>query len=126
MDLKILIVDDDVWMTKLLNKFINGVGCPNTFIANGGFDAISSAIQVSPDLIFLDLMMPELDGMTTLKLLKIIPETQLAKVIICSANNDMNHLTKAIKAGAIDFISKPFTPETIKEKIDLVISKMGV
>jgi len=67
--------------------------------------------------------MPELDGMTTLKILKTIPDTQDASVIICSANNDIDNLSKAIKTGAVDFISKPFNAETIKEKINLIINK---
>lgn len=122
-ELKVLLIDDDVWMTKVLNKIIHNIGYKNVFISNSGFDGIAMALKYKPDIIFLDLMMPELDGMTTLKILKTIPDTQDASVIICSANNDIDNLSKAIKTGAVDFISKPFNAETIKEKINLIINK---
>ncbi|MCL2040026.1 MAG: response regulator [Bacteroidetes bacterium] len=126
MGLKILLVDDDVWMTKLLNKVIQNIGYQNIFVSNNGFDGIKTALKQKPDIIFLDLMMPELDGITTLKLLKHIPDTQGANVIICTANNDIENLTKAISSGAVDFISKPFNTQIVKEKINIVMSKKGV
>ena len=124
MDIKILVVDDDKWITKVLAKIIMNLNFTSVFVVHNGFDAVAMALKEKPDLIFLDLMMPELDGLTTLKLLKTIPNTQDAKVIVCTANNDMDNLAKVLKLGAADFISKPFTPETIKEKIDSILSKM--
>jgi two-component system chemotaxis response regulator CheY len=120
---KILIVDDDIWMTKVLNKIVMNLGYSKTSVAYNGFDAVAIALKENPDLLFLDLMMPDMDGLITLKLLKTIPNTATAKIIICSGNNDMDNLTKAIKLGAADFISKPFTADTIKEKIDLILNK---
>ena len=123
MNIKILIVDDDTWITKVLSKIIMNLNYSNVFVVHNGFDAVATAIKEKPNLILLDLLMPELDGLTTLKLLRTVPETENIKVIICSANNDMDNLTKALKLGATDFISKPFTSETVKEKIDLVLNK---
>ena len=100
MEIKILIVDDDVWMTKVLSKIISNIDNTEVFIALDGFDAVATALKEKPNLIFLDLMMPEMDGITTLKLLKTIPHTANSKVIICSGANDMDHLTKVIKLGA--------------------------
>ena len=120
---KILIVDDDIWMTKVLHKIIKNLGYSHIDLVYNGFEAVAKSLEQKPNLIFLDLMMPELDGLTTLKLLKIIPDTQLSKVIICSGNNDMDSLTKALKLGAIDFISKPFTAEIIKTKLDIVFGE---
>jgi two-component system chemotaxis response regulator CheY len=122
---KILIVDDDLWMTKVLNKIINNIGYTNVFVVHNGFDAVAKALAEKPDIIFLDLIMPELDGLTTLKLLKTIPDTQHSKIIICSGNNDIENFTEAIKLGAVDFISKPFAAETIKEKLDLILINTG-
>lgn len=122
-ELKILLVDDDIWMTKLLSKVLQNIGYKNVLVCNNGFDCIARALEHKPDIIFLDLIMPELDGLITLKILKNIPDTQNSNVIICSANNNIENLTKAIKAGAVDFISKPFNSEVVKEKISILLSK---
>ena len=125
MENKILIVDDDLWMTKVLNKTIKNIGYSDTAIVHNGIEAVSTALEYAPELIILDLVMPELDGLTTLKLLKNITSTQSIKIIICSGNNDVENLAKAMKLGAADFIAKPFSAETIKEKIELVLSSIA-
>jgi len=62
-------------------------------------------------------MMPEIDGITTMKVIRKIPQTSDIKIIICSANSDITHISKTIQIGANDFISKPFTSNTINEKL---------
>jgi len=116
-EIKALIVDDDMWMIKVLQKNLTNLGISHILTANNGFNAVATAIAEKPDLIFLDLIMPELDGLQVLKLLKTIPETQEIKVIICSGNTDVQNLARAIALSADDYISKPFTIDTIKYKI---------
>jgi two-component system chemotaxis response regulator CheY len=105
-------------MTKVLNKILITLGYSDILIVHNGFDAVAEALKSKPDLILLDLMMPEIDGLTTMKMLKTIPDSSLSKVVICSANSDIENITKAMKFGAEDFVTKPFTAETIKEKLD--------
>jgi len=116
--IKILVVDDDMWMLKVLQKNLKHLGVTKVFTVDNGFDAVAIALAEIPDIIFLDLMMPELDGIQTLKMLKTIPQTREIKVIICSGNTDVQNLGITISLGANDYIAKPFTADTIKEKLN--------
>jgi two-component system response regulator DctR len=106
----------------VLQKVLINIGYSNVHIATNGFDGIAMAIDHRPDLVFLDLMMPEIDGVTTLQVIKTIPITADTKIIICSANTDMHNLAKIIELGAVDFISKPFTSDTVQAKLNNLLT----
>ncbi len=116
----ILIVDDDVWMQRILSKVLEGFGF-ETFIATNGYDGVALALEHKPLVIFLDIMMPELTGHMTLKILKRILATQDIPVLMISALSDTENLGLAVKTGAVGFISKPFTRATIFDKLKNVV-----
>ena len=116
-EITVLVVDDDMWMLRVLQKNLRNLGVTKIFTVDNGFSAVATALAEKPDLVFLDLMMPELDGIQTLKMLKTIPETQDAKVIICSGHTDVQNFGKTILLGATEYIAKPFTADIIKEKL---------
>ena len=105
----ILIVDDVTHNIRLLDKILDGVGY-NTVFANSGKQALeiigNKASQI--DLILLDLMMPEMDGIEVCNILKSNPMYQDIPIIFITADNSAESFATAFKMGAIDYIKKPF------------------
>lgn len=126
----VLIIDDDIWMQRILSKTFASYGFKKAVFASNGFDGIGKAVEFKPHIIVLDILMPELSGHLTLKVLKHIKATKDLPVIMVSALSDVENLGKAVKSGTAGFISKPFTRATIyeklldifgKEKLDLIV-----
>ncbi|HMU92006.1 MAG TPA: response regulator [Anaerolineales bacterium] len=114
---KILIIDDDMETTKLLESLVKMNGHSPTSINNSA-DAIETANSIIPDLILLDIMMPRING---IQLCKMFQSTQTLKhipIIIVSALNDIGSKKDAFNAGAKDFITKPFLPKELAQKIN--------
>jgi DNA-binding NtrC family response regulator len=118
-----LVIDDDIWMQRILSKTLQSYGFKKTFLASNGFDGIALAVEHKPHLIVLDILMPELSGHLTLKILKKIRATQNIPVLMVSALSDVENLGLAVKTGTAGFISKPFTRATIYDKLLDVFGK---
>ncbi len=119
----VLIIDDDIWMQRILSKTLHNYGFVKSYLASNGFDGIALSVEHQPSLIVLDIMMPELSGLITLKILKHIKLTRDIPVIIVSALSDVENLGKAVKSGTAGFISKPFTRATVYDKLVDVFGK---
>lgn len=113
----VLIIEDDLWMQRILAKTLQSFGFSDTYLASDGFEGMALALEKTPSLIILDILMPEMSGHIVLKLLKRIPQTREIPVIIVSALSDLENLGRVAKAGTAYFISKPFTKTTIEEKL---------
>lgn len=113
----VLIIDDDVWMQRILSKTLQSYGFKKTYLASNGFDGVAKAVEFRPNLIILDILMPELSGHLTLKVLKSIKLVKDVPVIMVSALSDVENLGRAVKSGTAGFISKPFTRATVYEKL---------
>ncbi|MCE5305022.1 response regulator [bacterium] len=113
----VLIVDDDIWMQRILSKSLQSYGFKNVLFANNGFDGIALAVEHHPDLIILDILMPELSGIQTLRVLKTIKSTKSIPAIVVSALSDTENLGLAVRNGSAGFISKPFTRATIYDRL---------
>ncbi|MCX7879883.1 MAG: response regulator [Ignavibacteria bacterium] len=112
-----LIIDDDIWMQRILSKTLQSYGFRKTILASNGYEGISLAIEHLPDIIVLDILMPDLSGHQTLKLLRSINLTKNIPVLMVSALSDTENLGKAVKMGVNGYISKPFTRTTVYEKL---------
>lgn len=112
-----LIIDDDIWMQRILSKTLQSYGFRKTYLASNGYEGVNLAIEHLPDIIILDILMPELSGHQTLKLLKTIKVTKDIPVLMVSALSDTENLGKAVKIGVNGFISKPFTRTTVYDKL---------
>lgn len=112
---KILVVDDDRDIRQILCDRIQALGYQVTTAVNG-MEALEKIIQEEPDLIFLDLQMPQLSGMQVLKKVR---ENSDLPVVIISAFGTIEKAVEAMKEGASDFITKPFCPD----HIEIVIKK---
>ena len=116
---KILIVDDAVFMRTVLRKMLEEANYEIVGEASNGVEAISRAKELKPDIITLDITMPEMDGVTALpKILEVSPSS---KVIMCSAMGQQPMVVDAIKNGAKDFIVKPFQKARVVQAIENIL-----
>lgn len=116
----VLVIDDDIWMQRIISKVLEGFGFV-CYTASNGFDGVALALEHQPMVIFLDIMMPELSGHLTLKMLKRLSSTNNTPVVMISALSDTENLGLAVKIGAVGFVSKPFTRATIYDKMRSII-----
>ncbi|WP_438446904.1 response regulator [Gorillibacterium sp. sgz5001074] len=112
---RILIVDDAAFMRMMIRDILTKNGYEVCGEANDGAQAIEKYKELRPDLITMDITMPEMDGINALKEIKKIEPN--AKVIMCSAMGQQAMVIDAIQAGAKDFIVKPFQPDRVIEAI---------
>ena len=103
---KILIVDDEPLNVDFLEQELQDLG-HETVSASGGLEALAKAVAETPDLILLDLLLPDMDGWTVCRLLKEQTETQLIPVVIMTALGAQEDRIRGIEAGADDFLTKP-------------------
>ena len=120
---KVLIVDDALFMRKMLSDILKKEGIEVCGEAENGKEAIDKYQQLKPDLVTMDIVMPkmeEIDGVAAVKeIMKIDPQ---AKIIMVSAMGQHSLVVEAIQAGAKDFVTKPFQPSRVIEAIKRVLS----
>lgn len=108
---KIMVVDDAMFMRKMLSDIITRDGHTVCAEADNGLKAIDMYKITKPDAVFMDITMPELNGIESVK--QIIAIDPSAKIVMCSAMGQQGMVIEAIQAGAKDFIVKPFVPERL-------------
>jgi two-component system chemotaxis response regulator CheY len=119
MSKKILIVDDAAFMRMMLKNILSQNGYEIAGEASNGVEAVALYKELKPDLVTMDITMPEMDGITAVKeIKKIDPE---AKIIMCSAMGQQAMVIESIQAGAKDFIVKPFQPDRVLEAVRKVL-----
>ena len=114
--MRVLIVDDAMFMRMMLKDILSKNGYEVVGEAANGKEAIDKYIELRPDLVLLDITMPEMDGIEALKKIKMIEPK--AKIIMCSAMGQQNMVIEAIQNGAIDFIVKPFQQNRVLESLE--------
>jgi sigma-B regulation protein RsbU (phosphoserine phosphatase) len=113
----ILLVDDNPTNLQVLFQTLEGVGC-KLLIAKNGEMALSIAGKALPDLILLDIMMPDIDGYEVCRQLKNNPATSGIPVIFLSALGDTEDKVKGLQLGAVDYITKPFQPDEVIARVN--------
>ncbi|MFN3421508.1 MAG: response regulator [Armatimonadota bacterium] len=111
---KVLIADDALFTRKVLREILEAEGC-EVIEATNGQEAIDKFQTERPDLVLLDISMPEVDGLSTLHAIKGIDPN--ARVIMVSAMGQSSTVREALKSGACDFVIKPFRPHQIRELV---------
>ncbi len=112
---RILIVDDEPTNLKVLKQVLQADY--RLSFAKSGADALELATRELPDLILLDVMMPEMTGYEACQQLKAQPATQYIPVIFVTALKDEVDETKGFESGAVDYITKPITPAIVKARV---------
>ena len=113
--MNILLCDDAAFMRMMLRDILTKNGFTIVGEASNGKDMLEKYETLSPDLVMLDITMPEMDGLEALKQLK--QRHKDAKVIMCSAMGQQSMVIDAIQSGAKDFIVKPFQADRVLEAI---------
>ena len=120
--MKILLCDDSILVRKKMKQHINSLGCFNVFEAVNGIEAVNMYKDNNPDLVFMDIVMPEKTGVDALK--DILAYNKKAKVVMASSVGTQNHLKVAIETGAYDFLQKPIDFDNVT-KIVTKVAKEG-
>jgi two-component system chemotaxis response regulator CheY len=113
--MKILVVDDAAFMRMMIKDILVKHGFEVIGEAANGAEAVVLFKELSPDLVTMDITMPEMDGITALKGIKKLDPN--AKVVMCSAMGQQAMVLEAIQAGAKDFIVKPFQADRVIEAV---------
>jgi two-component system, chemotaxis family, chemotaxis protein CheY len=118
--MKVLLVDDSSTMRRILKGQLAALGVTDVVeAANGKLALDTLASEPGITNVLLDWNMPEMDGFTCLKRIREYDMYKGIKIIMCTSEADKSKVVEALRAGANNYIIKPFTPETIKEKLGI-------
>ena len=124
-DITVLVVDDVSIMRKMLRQVLTehcSIVSGNIFEAHDGADAVLMYKQCKPDIVFLDIAMPDKDGKAIIEeLIKIDPEVI---IIMCTGSGNKHNVIECIRTGAKDYVRKPINPERVKEALDKVMGEV--
>jgi CheY-like chemotaxis protein len=117
MGLRVLIVDD----SRVVRKIIINALCDydvEFYEAGDGIEGLSSAIRHKPDIIFLDITMPQMSGIDLLERLKLDSRLKDIHVVMMTSDTSRSIVMRAVKLGVIDYIEKPFTKDELIERLE--------
>ena len=117
---KIMLVEDEPDIQQIAQLALEAVGGFTVKICSSGKEALEDIGEFSPDLVLMDVMMPEMDGPSTLAALKNNPATASVPVIFMTAKVQPQDVAAFKDAGAIDVISKPFDPMSLAETVEAI------
>ena len=115
----ILIVDDAAFMRMMIKDILTKNGYNVVGEAENGLKAVEKYTELKPDLVLMDITMPDMDGIQALKKIKELDPN--ANIIMCSAMGQQAMVIEAIQSGAKDFIVKPFQAERVLEAVKKVV-----
>jgi len=122
-DLKILAVDDSPTMRRIIVNTLKRAGFGNVTEATDGKDALAKLNVDEFNFIITDWNMPEMDGLTFVTTLRTMDQYKHLPVLMVTTRSVKEDIVAAMKAGVDNYIVKPFTPDTLKEKIKQVLGK---
>ena len=112
---RLMIVDDTLFMRRMLRDLLTRQGYEVVAEARNGREALENYQQTHPDLVIMDITMPEMDGISAVRaILQVHPQ---ARIVMCSALGQDGPVMEALQAGAQDFVLKPFLPEKVLEAV---------
>ena len=118
---KILLVDDAAFMSKVIKDALSKAGYSDLHEAVDGADAVEKYNSLKPDLVLMDITMPNMDGLEALKAIRAADGN--ANVVMCSAMGQETMVIDAIRSGAKDFIVKPFKPERVLKTVTSIVGE---
>ncbi|MBF0112170.1 MAG: response regulator [Desulfamplus sp.] len=119
--LNFMIVDDSGITTRKMAKVLEELGHNVVGVARTGREAIETYMTVNPDMVTMDITMPDMNGIEATKY--ICSEYKDAMIIMVTSHGQEQMVIDAIKAGALGYVIKPFKPETLKASIDRILDK---
>jgi two-component system chemotaxis response regulator CheY len=116
---RVLIVDDAIFMRDMIKDTFTGDRFEIAGEATNGVEAVERYKQLKPDLVTMDIVMPDMGGIDAVReIVKLDPD---AKILMCSAMGQQALVVEAIQAGAKDFVVKPFQPSRVLEAVQRVL-----
>jgi two-component system chemotaxis response regulator CheY len=117
---RVLIVDDAIFMRTMIGDILKQAGYEIVGEASTGREAVEKYKEVKPDLVTMDIVMPDMSGIDAVReIMKIDPN---ARILMCSAMGQQGLVVEAIQAGARDFVVKPFQPSRVLEAVQRTLS----
>lgn len=116
---KILLVDDAAFMRKMIKDTLSKAGYTDLFEAVDGADAVVKYDEIKPDLVIMDITMPNMDGLEALKAIR--GKDGNANVVMCSAMGQESMVMDAVRSGAKDFIVKPFKADRVLKTVTTIL-----
>ncbi len=120
--IKVMVIDDSSTIRKSAEIFLRESGC-DVILAQNGFEAMSKIVESKPDIIFLDIVMPRLDGYQACMLIKKNPHYQSIPVIMLSSKDGLFDKAKGRMVGSDNYLTKPFTAEGLLSVIQAHVVK---
>lgn len=121
--MKILIVDDQLTMRNSIKSALKQLGYSNTESAEDGIGALKKLLTDSYDLVLADWNMPGMSGISLLRAVRNNPSICKVKFLLLTAEAKKENVIEAIQAGVDSYITKPFTAQTLNEKIDMLFKQ---
>jgi len=118
---KILLVDDAAFMRKVIKDTLSKAGYTDLHEAVDGADAVEKFNSLKPDLVLMDITMPNMDGLEALKAIRAADGN--ANVVMCSAMGQESMVMDAVRSGAKDFIVKPFKGERVLKTVTSIVGE---
>ena len=118
-DMTCLVVDDSAVIRKVARRIVESLGF-SVFEAEDGSDALERCAEAMPDVILLDWNMPNMDGYAFLQALRQAPGGHQPKILFCTTENDVGAIARALRAGADEYIMKPFDRDILTAKLEQV------
>lgn len=115
----VLVCDDAIFMRTMISDILSQAGYEVVGEAETGVEAIEKYKQLKPDLVTMDIVMPDLGGIEAVK--EIMKFDSAARILMCSAMGQQALVVEAIQAGARDFVVKPFQPSRVLEAVQRVL-----
>ena len=109
---KVMVIDDSNTIRRSAEIFLNQAGC-EVILAQDGFDALSKITDHQPDVVFVDIMMPRLDGYQTCSLIKRNAKYRATPVIMLSSKDGLFDRARGRMVGSDEYLTKPFTKDTL-------------
>jgi two-component system chemotaxis response regulator CheY len=123
--MRFLIIDDSVTMRRIIANILARLGYPEVVHAANGREALDRLAAETVDVVITDWYMPEMNGLDFVKTLRNTPATSHIPIVIVTANAASDDIQHALELGVKGYILKPFTVETMKDKIDALIGQMA-
>ena len=121
--MKILLVDDSRTIRNIQKNTLKTLGHTDVMEAADGLEALAAIEQQRPDLMLVDWNMPNMDGITLVR--KVREKDQTLPMIMVTTEAEKSRVLEAVKAGVNNYVVKPFTADTLAEKINQTMSKMA-
>ncbi len=119
---RVLVVDDAIFMRKMISDILEGNDMEVVGEADTGALAVEKYKELKPDLVIMDIIMPEMNGIDAVR--QIIANDLQAKIVMCSALGQQALVQDAMTAGAKDFLIKPFNPSRVIEVVSKILNQV--